>query len=96
MLRDDDESLECLENVLVVGRINPETLEVLDDKAHVINKLVATFPDLEENRDSMVRRFITMPDPSSFRFFFIMVVENESKERRQTREMSMLTVCSHV
>jgi hypothetical protein len=56
MLRDDDESLECLDNVLVVGRINPETLEVLEDRAQVINKLVATFRYLEENKDSMVRR----------------------------------------
>jgi hypothetical protein len=50
MLRDDD---EYLDDVVDVGRIKPETLWVCD-RAHVINKLAATFPDFEENRDSMV------------------------------------------
>jgi hypothetical protein len=54
MLRDDN---ECLENaVAIVGRVlKPETLQVINDRAHVTNKLAAaTFLDFEETRDSMV------------------------------------------
>lgn len=83
MLRGDG---ECLENVVVVGRIKPKTPKLLDDRAHVINKLVATFRGLEENSDSII-------GCCAVHLLQIFMVEHETSRRRKAPRKRHFRIC---